>query len=58
MLLEMDYCYDLHDHRYLITYKGTRTSFKTPQWMVREYCYKNKEIFNDPEQVDSVAILA
>ena len=54
----MDYCYDIHDHKYLITYKGTRTSSRLPQCMVCGYCYKNKEIFNDPEQVESVAILA
>jgi len=54
----MDYCYNRHDHKYLITYKGTRTSSRLPQWMVCEYCYNNKEIFNDPQQVESVAILA
>jgi len=58
ILLEMDCCYDRHDHKYLITYNGTRTSSITSQWMVREYCYQNKKIFNASEQVESVAILA
>ena len=54
----MDYCFDRHDHKYLITYKPTQTGGHCPQWMVCDYCYETKKCFNDPEQVDSVAILA
>ena len=54
----MDYCHNMHERKYLITCNGTRTHFRNQQWMMCEYCYKNKEIFNDPEQVESVTILA
>ncbi len=54
----MDYCYDRHDHKYLITYHHPQSSGRVSQWMVCEDCYQRKSCFNDPEQVESVAILA
>ena len=54
----MDYCYDRHDHKYLITYKPAPNGTRSPQWSVCDYCYETKKCFNDPEEVESVAILA
>ena len=54
----MDYCYDRHDHKYLVTYKPTQNGGRCPQWTVCDYCYETKKCFNDPVQVESVAILA
>ncbi len=55
---EMDYCYDRHNHKYLITYKPAPNGTRTPQWSVCDYCYETKKCFNDPQEVESVAILA
>lgn len=54
----MDYCYDLHDHKYLITYKPASNGTLTSKWTVCENCYETKKCFNNPEEIESVAILA
>ena len=53
----MDYCYDRHDHKYLITYKPTRTGGPSHEWTVCDYCYKNKKCFNNPDEIESVVML-
>ena len=56
--IEMDYCYDRHEHKYLITYRTPNPGAFSPQWKVCDYCYENKKCFNNLEEIKSIVVIA